>query len=803
MVMAEPTGALSLMTQVVAVYQQARQIPVEVTTFVGRRAERQRLRELMSRSRLVTLTGFGGIGKTRLALRVASDLRRTYQGGVVLAALGDLTDPTYVADEVAASLGLQGAQQSPTGAVTEFLRTRRVLLLMDNCEHVIEAAAVMADRILRSCPDVRILATSREPLRIDGETVFQVEQLTLPDTTPGGHHRLYDSEAVQLLVDRAQAVRPDFAVTADTREVIAAVCHKLGGIPLAIELAAARLRALSLLELDSHLTEQWDLLNRGSRTAPSRHGTMSSCIDWSFDLCSAEEQRLWARAAVFVDGFDLEAAEAVCSYPGAEPVADTLTSLVEKSVLTVVRDGTMSRYRMLPPIRQRGLAALDDLGGADEQRHRYMLFYTGLVSRAHAEWFSPRQLEWINRMRRESGNVHEALAICAEHPSNNTLGLQVAGNLLEFGLVEGLFRQGRRWLEALLESPSDNPGARALALRTASWWAANQSDLLSATRFVDEGMTIARTLDARTQAMLTQSAGFVHIFKGEVVEGLVALADSSRRFEDTGDVAELAMCYQLMGFGHALLDDVEGALDCHRRCVSISEAAGEAWSRSWSLWTAGVSLWKRGDVAAATETLKEGLRLKTQIDARLGIGVMLEALATVAVADDPERAAILLGAAQNEWDMVETTPASIPLVASGHGDTATAARTILGPAAYDRAWDQGRSLTETDAISLALEESRHVGPGGRPRPPATKQLLTRREQQVAEMIQRGLTNREIADSLVISQRTAEAHVEHILTKLGFTRRLQVAAWMGALVAEDHPPLAAEPSTRARPTDRRA
>jgi predicted ATPase len=341
------------MTEAVSILETPADLPLEVTTFVGRRSDLRRIRELMSESRLVTLTGFGGIGKTRLAMRIAAGLRRVFDDAHVVA-LGGVGDPEGVPEQFAAALGLHGrSTQAATIAAVEYLRPRTALLVLDNCEHVVEIAAVIADTLLRTCPGVHILATSREPLRTDGEAEYPVAALTFPGRG-SGEEALHQHEAVQLYLDRDRAIVPDFALTDDNRAAVAAISRKLEGIPLTVELAVARLRFFSPTEFDALLGDRWELLGRGNRTAPCRHSTMAACIVWSFDLCTPSERLLWAKVAVLVDGFELDAAVAVSSEPDDdEPIEKTLALLVllvGKSVLTSTRQPSANRYRMLGPI---------------------------------------------------------------------------------------------------------------------------------------------------------------------------------------------------------------------------------------------------------------------------------------------------------------------------------------------------------------------------------------------------------------------------------------------------------------------
>jgi len=767
------------MTEAFVAPQMPGRLPAEVTTFVGRRFERSAVRELLSESRLVTLTGFGGIGKTRLAMRMASELRRAFPDGVCFVPLGALGEADEVPDQIAAALGLYGrSTQTGAVAIVDYLRERTLLLVLDNCEHVVDVAAVVVDTLLRTCPKVRILATSREPLRVDGEVGHPVSPLTCPVAGGAGRDGLRQYEAVQLFLDRARASAPGFVLNDTNGDAVAAVCRKLEGIPLAIELAAARLTTLSATELEKGLSDHWELLSRGRRTAPHRQSTMAACIEWSFDLCTPAERRLWARAAVFVDGFEHDAVVAVCSGGGDdEPIHETLASLVDKSVLAATRDETTTRFRMLAPIRQRGLVELERIGEGVEERRRHRDFYLELVAQAHDGWMSSNQLDWIDRVRREVGNIADALELCADEPAGVDLGLRACGHLLEFIHVHGLFRQGRRWCERLLACPADDPTSRALGLRAGCWWAALQGDVEAAQSLLAEGLTLAERLGGEIQVLMTEAAGLVAIYAGELDDGERLLEDAIRCFTASGNEAESAHCWMLLAIVSALRGDAERTLECHRAGLAITEPVGETWLRSWSLWAAGFAHWARGDNESALTLQKECLRLERLMAERLGIGTVMETIAWIVVATEPERAAVLMGAAQNEWERIEASIDALPGLDIRHRDAIGAARGLLGEEAFDHAWSRGRALDQASAIALCLEEEpqrRAIAVASSP----AKDILTRRERQVADLIRQGLSNKEIADALVVSQRTAEGHVEHILAKLGFTSRNQVAAWAG-------------------------
>jgi predicted ATPase/DNA-binding CsgD family transcriptional regulator len=361
-------------------------LPLQLTSFVGRRSEVAEVKRMLSASRLVTLKGPGGVGKTRLALKVATDVRRAFGDGVWLVELGQLRDPALLPHTLAESVGLWEQPGRPlTAALEEYLAPRRLLLVLDNCEHLVEAVAVEVDLLLRFCPELRVLATSREPLGILGEVMLSVPPLSVPDPhRPCSLPELSRFEAVRLFADRAASAVPDFDLTEDNQLAVVEICQRLDGLPLAIELAAVRLRALSAQEIAHRLSDRYQLLTTGSRAAPARQQTLRACIQWSYDLCSPPEQLLWARLAVFDGGFELNAAEGICAGDGLAQanMLDLVASLVDKSILVGER-GAVMRYRMLDSIREFGREKLQQTGEYAALRRRHRGWYADLVARVN------------------------------------------------------------------------------------------------------------------------------------------------------------------------------------------------------------------------------------------------------------------------------------------------------------------------------------------------------------------------------------------------------------------------------------
>jgi predicted ATPase/DNA-binding CsgD family transcriptional regulator len=757
-------------------------LPVDVTTFVGRRRELADVKRLVPASRLVTLTGVGGVGKTRLALRVAAELQRGFSDGVWLVELAGLQEEGLVSPTVAAALGVhdRGADR-PLGALLDFLETRQLLLVLDNCEHMLQACAVLADALLRACAGLRILATSRQSLGIAGEQIVAVPPLSVPGPDrPPSPEGLAQYGAVSLLVERAAAVRAGFAINAGNQAAVARIVRRLDGIPLAIELAAGRLRALSLEELAERLDDRYGLLTGGSRAALPRQQTLRALIDWSFVLCSVSEQLMWERASVFGGAFDLLAAEEVCSggeIP-AEAVLDLVTGLVDKSIVVPEdRDGRV-RYQLSETLRAYGRDRLAEVG-ATPVRRRHRDWCRGLVAQAEAGWFSADQVELFSRLRREHANLRAALNFCVTEPGESEVGLAMASDLRFYWLMSGLLSEGRHWLERLLGRELRPGAVRVKGLCVDGHLAVVLNDFLAAKLRLGEARALAQRLgDVSGATYVTQISGLSALYQGDTAGAALLFERALADHRDLGDQA--ATAYDLLMLAHAkdLLGDDERALGLFEESLAMCESRGESWLRALALFSLGIEACRRADYQRATAVERHSIRLRLPLEDRRNIGNNIEVLAWCAVADmDSERAARLFGAARSIQQAAGTslTP---PHLSGLHDQYETAARRTLGEKAFDRAFQRGLRLGFDEAVVYAQGDT--SGPASQPRvlqPAAVSVTLTGREREIAELITRGLSNKEIAGALVISQRTAEGHVEHILTKLGFTSRSQVAAWV--------------------------
>ncbi|MGV9865617.1 ATP-binding protein [Rhodococcus koreensis] len=754
-------------------------LPHELTSFVGRRREVVEVRSLLSVSRLVTLTGIGGVGKTRLALRVAADSARAFEDGVWLVELGEVYEPGAVVDAALSALGLrEGAGVAPEALLVEYLEPRKLLLVLDNCEHLVEPAADLARPLLRACPELRVLATSREPLGIGGEAVFRVPPLTMPDpnrqTQAAGEFDHYES--MSLFAERAAMAVPGFAITENNQDVVARICRRLDGLPLAIELAAVRLRAMSEDQILRRLTDRYGLLTTGSRGAPVRQQTLAWCIDWSHELCSPAERELWGRLAVFFGSFALDAVEGICAHTSAaDQVVDVVGSLIDKSILIREEAGGTVRYRLLETLRDYGTERLQETGEFASLLRRHRDWYEHLVLRAESEWISSRQVGWLVRLDAELPNIRAALQFCLTGPTEAAAGLRMAAALYPYWRVRGRLREGMRWLAQLLAVQGGTADVeRIKALYVLSVLSGLNGDPDASALYAERGAAMASQLGDRLGgALMADAAGWHALFTGESAAACEYFESSLPVFREDGN--PLYLMWSLLGL--ALACDAAGdrarSEECQREILAVTESRGESVYRGWSLWGAAMGAWRRGEGSRAKDLVTRGLQLARLVDDRISAMGCLELLSWIAVDDGaPRRAARLMGATEALARTVGSQSTIFPNAHLEHARFEQEARQAIGDRGFETEFRQGLGTRFDDAAAYALEET---GPSDSSVEPGATSL-TRREQQVAELVAEGLTNKAIAARLVISQRTAQGHVEHILSKLGFNSRAQIAAW---------------------------
>ncbi|MEV4360723.1 LuxR C-terminal-related transcriptional regulator [Nonomuraea sp. NPDC049625] len=771
-------------------------LPAELNSFIGRRHEIAEVKRLLSDARLVTLIGVGGVGKTRLAMRVGFDLRRSYPDGVWLVELAGLESPELLVQTVMECLEIQDRSVRPSIEVlTDHLRDKRMLLILDNCEHLLDECAAVAETLMRAAPGLRILATSRQTLGVVGEQMMPVPPMPMPDFdgSRSSTDSLKQFDAIRLFADRSQSVLPGFEVTDDNQDSVARIVRRLDGIPLAIELAAVRLRAISVEQLLARLDDRFRLLTMGARTAMPRQQTLRALIDWSYGLCTEQERLLWARLSVFSGGLDLEAAEHVCAGDGIEPdeVVDLVVGLVGKSVLAREGDQTTVRYRLLETIRQYGRDRLRESGDEAALRARHRDWFADLASRGQREWFGPDQVAWFNRLRAEHGNIRSALDYCLTTPGEAVRGLAIATALRFYWIATGSLREPRDWLDRLLATgdaaapPADRAAgpaagdaaatARANALCVNARLAVLQSDFALAADMLEEARELAKRLDgAAIPAEISYVSGLATLLQRDITGAAALLEEAVAGYREADAPMGVVNTLLYLATAHSLLGHPDEAVTRFKEGLEACEARADHWFRSYTLWVYGIEVWREGDVARAVEMEREAIRLKRPFDDRLGTALCIEALAWMAADGTPERAAVLFGASQERWRSFGAPPFGY---LSGHHDASEAlARERLGEEKFEAAFRRGTELTPADALAYAMCES--VKPAKPAAAAAPASPLTRREMEIARLVAQGMTNKAIASSLVIAQRTAEGHVEHILTKLGFNSRSQIAAWVG-------------------------
>lgn len=758
-------------------------LPAELTEFVGRRQDRAEVRQLVTEGRLVTLTGLGGVGKTRLALRVARELQRSVRDGVWFVPLAELSDPLLIPEATGAVLGIHD-RSSQFGMIrlTEYLRERDLILVLDNCEHLIEHCAVIADTLLRTCPRLRILATSREPLRISGEVIRPVGPLAVPEAS-AEDASLHDHEAVRFFVERVRHVAPGLDFDGENRAAVLEICRHLEGIPLALELAATRLRAMSPVELLERLRAHWELLDLGNRDAPERHRTMNACIEWSYAQCSPAERRMWTLLSIFASGVEMDAIEHVTrgDDPSATPESIVLVAqaLVDKSILTAEFVDGHTQFRMHEVLRQFGAARLAAASSTAPIRQRVLDFYLSLLGRIDEDWMSPRQIGWMRRVRREDPNLRVALEYACTELGAATAGLELAARMRKYAMAYGAFTEVRYWLRRLTTLATDDSLVRLRGLRAECVLAAMQGDRESSAALASEARELADRLPPEATWLADQATGWHLMFLGDH-QGCVeshgrALATL---LEHGGALRDIAETHMLIGMARGFSGDLTGAAESHETSLEICESSGESWYRSYSLWHLGLVVWASGDLVMALDLERKSLALKRRLGERLGLALCLEAYAWMHAAGAPARAATLLGAADHLWHFMATSVEVLPGLTSLRQRCELELQESLGPDAYEAAYAAGITMDEDAAIGCALNEEKIMQASAAvPVTASGLARLTRREQQIAELVATGLTNQDIASKLTLSRRTVEGHVEKALTKLGFTSRTQLAVWV--------------------------
>jgi predicted ATPase/class 3 adenylate cyclase/Tfp pilus assembly protein PilF len=611
-------------------------LPQEATSFIGREKELVELKLLLTRNRILTLTGSGGCGKTRLCLHVAADSLERFPDGAWLVELAPLSDPGLVPQAVAMVLGLKEAPgKSISETLTEHLKNKRLLLLLDNCEHLLDGCATLSDALVRQCPYMTILASSREALGIGGEQAYRVPSLSLPDPrraqTPDS---VAAFEAVELFTDRAVLARPDFQVTHHNASTLASICYRLDGIPLAIELAAARVRSLPLEVINNKLDERFRLLTGGSRTALPRQQTLRSLIDWSYDLLHEPEKRLLQRLSVFAGGWTLAAAERICTGEGVEEpdALDLLTSLVDKSLVMAEENNGDYRYRLLETVRQYAREELLKSGRGDAVRERHRDYFLELAEAAEAQIRGAQQAEWLRRLEQEHENLRAGLdwGLGEAEPGGS---LRLCGALQRFWITRGHFAEGREACARVLRMAGTEklPQERAKVLNGAGTLAYHQSDVPAAAALLEECLTIERQLgNQRRVATLLGNLGLVAYEQGDFVSTRARHEESLAIMRELGNQSGIAAALNnLAGVAHHE-GDFTSARSLLEQALSIKRELGDRERIANSLGNLANVALDQGDFSSARALYAECLEIMRELGNRVYIATTLDALGRVA-----------------------------------------------------------------------------------------------------------------------------------------------------------------------------
>ncbi|WP_345700265.1 regulator [Kitasatospora terrestris] len=699
-------------------------LPAELTSFIGREAELRSVAELLKVSRLVTVTGPGGVGKTRLALRAAAAAAADHPDGAHLAEVGPVQDPLLLGHAVLEALRLTDhTARPPQDVLVEQLADRRLLLVLDGCEHLVDACAELVDELLRAVPGLSVLATSRQSLRVDGEHLVPLAPLPAEPAFPGA-----EAEAVTLFADRAAAVVPGWRLSAANRAEVALLCRRLDGIPLAVELAAGRLRALSVEQIAARLDDRFRVLTGGSRSAPPRHHTLRTTIGWSHELCTMQERLLWARLSVFAGGFDLDAAEYVCAGDGleADEVLELLDSLVDKSVLLRIGDPGGVRFRMLDTLREYGGQWLR-AGGEDHRllcRHRD--WYLGVATWGEVEWFGPRQAETAERTRLAHANLRAALEFCLAEPGEEQLALVLAGTLWFYWVGSGHLGEGRHWLDRALALAPEPTEARAKALWVTGYMATLQGDLTRARPALEECRRQALvTGDDRALAYAVHRQGCAALIGDDPQRAAELFEEALWHYNTIGELnSNVLMAMFELGVAYLFLGDTDNGDAWIERVREICEEHGEQWAYAYGLYAMAYSKWATGEVRLARAFARECVRLNHLFRDLLGIVLAMDVLAlleTEGPDTDLVEARVLQGAAHRLWQAVGTPFFGSRTFGGPHRECEQRARAGLTDQEFTEAFRLGSGLDLDAAVRRALGGELSGPPGGEgrsgPRPP--------------------------------------------------------------------------------------
>ena len=750
-------------------------LPAEATSFIGRRRELAEVKTKLTGGRLVTLAGPGGVGKTRLAIRVATDLARSFRDGAWFVELAEIRDPTLVSNAVMAALDLRDqAVTQPLPLLLAYLREREVLLIVDNCEHLLESAAQVVNAVIKAGAGVRVIATSREPLGVAGEHVVPIPPLQLPSPI-GPMSELQQNEAVMLFSERAAEAAGTFELTSANRSAVVDICRRLDGLPLAIELAAVRVRALSVEQIRDRLNDRFSLLMASGRAALPRHQTLRTAIDWSYDLLDEAERTLLRRMCAFAGRFTLEDAEASCVWDSTLPVdlVDVLASLVDKSL--VIRDDLrgIACYRLHETMRDYAARKLVEAGEMTALAERWTNYYwsrwTSLVGESRY-----RLADWLDWTDMEIDNIRAVLGhFLSERDVVRGIDLATA---VSWYWITRATTEGARWLDEFLHMGSGSPVSQFWAYFLRGFLGVLKSDAAAAGPALDRAIIQARQLDE--PALLSNALSLASIsasLAGDFPAAKRLYEEATAVTAQLDDFPAQISLLQATSLNGLFAGDIESVRAAATEGVRLSRAVGDLYGLEMMLLNLGSTAFVSGDFNEARRLYREALMIARRIDDRVAEYAVLDGLGCVAAATgQPRLAAQLIGAAETIRSQAGANLIGFLVQILGQAEEAAVA--AIGRPRFDAELEAGRQLDRIDAIRLALGES----------PPALTKpadgqvgVLGRRETDVARLVAEGLSNKQIGSRLFISERTVDSHVRSILNKLGFNSRSQIAGWVAS------------------------
>jgi non-specific serine/threonine protein kinase len=750
-------------------------LPLALGRFIGREQELPVVRERLASARLLTLTGAGGCGKTRLALEIASGFVSEFPDGVWYVELAPLTERKLVPYIVASTLGVREQADRPIiETLRDALRPRALLLILDNCEHLLTESAHLCEALLQFCPGVRILATSREPLGAMGEMIWNVLPLALPDSDDALPDELTQVESVQLFVEKATALIPEFTLSRENAPFVAQICRHLDGLPLAIELAAARCRTLSVRELAVRLGERFELLTQGRRTAPPRHQTLQATLDWSYSLLDADERSVFQRLAVFAGGWTLAGAEAVCDSVSRSHILDVISLLVDKSLVVKQERNRDVRYSMLETVRQYAWERLQEAGQAELVRNRHLAFFLELAERAAPRLVSSEELAWLMRLEQDLDNLRAALAWSIE--SDVVSGIRLVAALEPFWSYVGSLAEAGEWVDRLIAASADTaPAVRARGLLIAGALSGLRGKGARAATLLDESLSLYQHIeDEQGIAWALQERGVVAHHQGDRMQAVELLAESLKLIRQVGDKFGIGQCLLWLADTQMRIGELDAAQEYYEEAYALFMELGERSRIAWSLGGLGDIAQFKGNLSDAGRLLKDALRVKLEIGGIGDIFYILEALANLAARTHaPERAARVWGVSEA---LREVRGAPLPpSYQSDYAPLIRSARQELGAEAFEAAWAEGRAMTIEQGVEYTLRDAE---PQTELTYSPNKDLstrLTQRELEVLRLLVAGLSNREIAAQLVLTLGTVKWYTNEIYSKLGVRSRTQAVA----------------------------